>query len=54
MEVTQGNFRETLPLVKEALDRCVFAAVETELTGKKTFPSKTVDAVLPHERKLQA
>eukprot|EP01102_Stenamoeba_stenopodia_P005043 TRINITY_DN15546_c0_g1_i1.p1 TRINITY_DN15546_c0_g1~~TRINITY_DN15546_c0_g1_i1.p1 ORF type:complete len:550 (+),score=125.28 TRINITY_DN15546_c0_g1_i1:168-1817(+) len=33
MEVTQSNFREMLPLVKEALDRCVFAAVETELTG---------------------
>lgn len=33
MEVTRHNFRETLPLVGEALDACQFYAFDCEMTG---------------------
>jgi hypothetical protein len=34
MEVTRLNFKETLPLVKDAIDGCDFISIDTELSGR--------------------
>lgn len=33
MEVVRTNFTEALPLIKDAIDKSVFIAFDTELTG---------------------
>lgn len=40
VDVTKSNFSEVLPVVKEALERCAFFAVDCEMTGLHTDTAK--------------
>ncbi len=33
LQVTRENFRQVLPLLKEALDRCAYLALDLEFSG---------------------
>lgn len=40
VDITRENFKETLPAVKDALDRCSFFAIDCEMTGLFTDGNK--------------
>lgn len=40
MEVTQANFKATLPEIETAIKNCTFVSIDTELTGLKTSLNK--------------